>query len=270
MPEGDTIFRSADVLNRALAGGEITRFDSALSQLASARLVGRRVESVSARGKHLLFTFEGDLVLRTHMRMSGSWHLYRPGERWRRPASMARVVIATAGFEAVAFGVHDAEFLRRRDLERGVTGRLGPDLLAEELDMAEAIRRLRARADASIADALLDQGVLAGVGNVFKSEVLFLAGVHPDRRVAELDEATLERLVATARAALAANVPRRETPALTRRRNTTGRLAPTESLWVYGRRGRPCRRCGTPIEWRTQGPGARSTYWCPACQPAPR
>jgi endonuclease-8 len=268
MPEGDTIFRSAGVLHRALAGHEVTRFESALAPLASARLLGRRVETVAARGKHLLMSFSGDLVLRTHMRMSGSWHLYRPGERWHRPPSLARILIGTAEFEAVAFGVHDAEFTRSRGLPRTAAGQVGPDLLGEAFDAAGASTRAGARPDAAIADVLLDQRVAAGIGNVFKSEILFLAGVHPDTRVGYLPVPTLRGVFELARKALAGNVVRGASATAPSRRRTTGRMAPGESLWVYGRAGHPCRRCGTPIAWRRQGPGARSTFWCPSCQPA--
>ena len=268
MPEGDTIFRSASVLRRALAGQEITRFESALAPLASVRLEGRCVERVDARGKHLLMLFSGDLVLRTHMRMSGSWHLYRPGERWRRPRSCARILLVTAPFEAVAFGVHDAEFVKASDLDRTAAGRVGPDLLAGHVDADEVIRRARTFGHSTMGELLLNQRVAAGVGNVFKSEVLFLAGVHPDTPAGSVPERTLREVFRLAQDALAANVDRTG-QGITTRRRTTGRSAPGEGLWVYGRAGRPCRRCGASIAFRRQGTGARSTYWCPACQPAP-
>ena len=267
MPEGDTIFRAAHVLNLALAGQDVTRFETALAPLASVPLVGRTVARVSSRGKHLLVAFDRDLVLRTHMRMSGSWHVYRPGERWHRPSSAARILIATREFEAVAFDVQDAEFLNASRLNRDLAGRVGPDVLADEFDEQEAVRRLRANGHRRVADALLDQRTLAGVGNVYKSEVLFLAGLHPDERVCRVPETALAGLPALARKTLLANVPRGGKP-VTTERGTTGRMAPSERLWVYGRGGLPCRRCGTPIAWQRTGVDARSTYWCPRCQPA--
>lgn len=270
MPEGDTIFRSAAVLKRALAGRVITRFGTALVQLASARMVGRRIDDVAAAGKHLLMTFDGDLVLRTHMRMSGSWHLYRPGERWQRAPSMARITIGTDAFDAVAFGVHDAEFVRPRDLARTVTGHLGPDLLDERFDVRDAVKRMRARADEPLATALLDQRIVAGIGNVFKSEVLFLAGLHPDTSVRSLTDEALGAVLDLARKVLAANVAEGGAAGVRTERRTTGRVAPDESLFVYGRTGRRCRHCGTPIEWRRERVSARSTYWCPACQRLPQ
>ena len=242
-------------------------FSSALPQLACVALTGRTVERVLARGKHLVMVFDGDLVLRTHMRMSGSWHLYRHGERWNRPASAARILLSTAGFEAVAFGVHEAEFLRSAQLDRLLEARLGPDALADVFDEAEALRRLRADGRRTIADALLDQRTLAGVGNVYKSEVLFLAGLHPALRVGDIPEAVLASLPGLARKTLLANVRRGAGAPVGPERRTTGRLAPSEDLWVYGRGGLPCRRCGTPIAWRRHGADARSTYWCPRCQP---
>ena len=268
MPEGDTIFRSAQVLHRALAGTSVSGFESALPQLASVRLTGRTVERVEARGKHLVMVFDGDLVLRTHMRMSGSWHLYRHGERWTRPASAARILLSTAAFEAVAFGVHDAEFLRSAQLERVFDARLGPDVLADAFDETEALRRLRSDGSRTIADALLDQRTLAGVGNVYKSEVLFLSGLHPALRVRDVPETALASLPGLARKTLLANVPRANGIAVASERRTTGRLARSEELWVYGRGGLPCRRCGTPVAWQRHGVDARSTYWCPRCQPA--
>lgn len=274
MPEGDTIFRAADTLHRALAGKTVTRFDSVFPALLrvheDAPITGRVVESVGAAGKHLLMRFSGDLVLRTHLRMSGSWHLYRPGERWRRAAGDMRIVISTADFVAVAFLVHVAEFLEGRALERQRDLRaLGPDLLGATFDMAEAVARLRARADATIESALLDQRALAGIGNVYKSEVLFVCGVYPFTLVAGLDDATLTRLAEAARRLMRRNVGAAGAgvAAQAGARLTTVRLDPEERLWVYGRTGRPCRRCGTAIQSAKSGPHVRGTYWCPVCQP---
>ncbi len=287
MPEGDTIFRAARTLHRALAGHVVTRFDTAYAPLARVHddtpITGRTIEAVEAHGKHMVMRFSGDvtgsdagrvggawhgpLALRTHMRMHGSWHIYRPGERWQRPARDMRVLVATAEFVAVGFNVPDAEFEKAGDVgARDSIARLGPDLLRADFDASEAIRRLRERGPMPVAEALLDQRALAGIGNVFKSEVLFEAGVHPQTRVAALSDERLAALVASARRQLAVNVGD-STPRVGRR--TTGRMAVSEGLWVYGRGGRPCRRCGTPIAFERQGIGARPTYWCPRCQPAP-
>jgi endonuclease-8 len=277
MPEGDSIFRAARTLNRALAGRVIARFDSVFPQLTridvDRPLRGRTIERVTSRGKHLLMWFSGDLVLRTHMRMHGSWHVYRPGERWRRPRHEMRIHVATDGFDAVAFTVPVAEFCTQAELEREL-GDLGPDPLDDDFDAAAAARRLRAYGDVEIADALLDQRAIAGIGNVYKSEILFAARVDPFAPVATLDAATLERILAVAAKFMRANVADGSTAAIVTyagMRRTTARADPSARLWVYGRRGKPCRRCGEPISRAKQGLHARSTYWCTRCQPtAPR
>lgn len=267
MPEGDTIFRAARTLDRALAGKRVIRFESVLPQLSSAAIdhpvVGRSVDRVEAVGKHLLIRFSGSLTLRTHMRMNGSWHIYRPGERWLRARGSMRVLIATDDFEAVGFRIPEAEFIEG---ERApvATARLGPDLLAAEVDLEEIYRRLRAQPRLEIAEALLNQTIAAGIGNVFKSEILFACRCSPFRRVGEYDEAMLRAILATARAQLRANVI--DSPDVPSSRRTTGRANPAEALWVYGRNGLPCRRCGTPVRRAHQGANARLTYWCPSCQ----
>jgi endonuclease-8 len=273
VPEGDTIFRAARTLHRALAGHEIVRFESVLPALTRVHedtpITGRRVEHVQAAGKHILMRLTGDLVLRTHMRMNGSWHIYRPGERWRRPRRDMRVLVATADYEAVGFNVPVAEFLKERALERQDDLRLmGPDLLGLTFDADEAIRRFRARRDSSIADALLNQRVVAGAGNVYKSEVLFLCGVDPFTAVSSVTDERLHAILAMARKHLQANVIDPTSAIVTYRgyRRTTGRADPAERLYVYGRAGKPCRTCGTPIAVRAQGPHARLTYWCSSCQ----
>ena len=276
MPEGDTIYRAAVAMHRALAGRVVTRFESvypAVTRVADDRpIVGRTIESVSARGKHLLIAFSGDLVLRTHMRMNGSWHLYRAGIKWQRPARDMRVLVGAGDVEAVGFNVPVAELLTARELARHTQlSALGPDLLDPAFDPAEAARRMRARGSDAVGDALLNQRVLAGIGNVFKSEILFLAGVEPFTPVAALSDADIERLVAISHEQLAANVLTRSqtlTPSIGRR--TTRSLDPNKKLWVYGRGGKPCRRCGTKILARKTGLDARLTYWCPKCQVRPQ
>src|SRR5215210_5546270 len=248
MPEGDTIFKAARTLDRALSGKRVTRFESVFPHLTRVDdddpLTGRTIEGVRSSGKHLLMRFSGDLLLRTHMRMNGSWHIYRPGEAWQRPRHAMRVIVATEDFVAVGFDIPVAEMLTSRDLIRHHELRqLGPDLLDDSFDAAEAARRIRQRGASEIADVLLNQRVLAGIGNVYKSEVLFACGVSPFARVAALTGTEIEKLVATARRFLTVNVSERLAPMTTYSgfRRTTRRSNPKERLWVYGRAGDPCR-----------------------------
>jgi endonuclease-8 len=272
MPEGDTIFRAAQTLHRALAGQIVTRFESVFPGLARVDddhpVAGRTIESVTSRGKHLLFAFSGDLVLHTHMRMNGSWHLYRRDDRWQRPARDMRVLVATAEAVAVGFNVPIAELLSSRQLSRHTQLRaLGPDLLGADFDRDEAFRRLRERKGDPIGEALLNQRVLSGIGNMFKSEILFIARVNPFAPVAELDDAALSKIIEISLRQLHVNVASRSrTMAPTGGRRTTGSLHPSKGLWVYGRGGQLCRRCGTRILARKTGSDARLTYWCPGCQ----
>src|SRR5579885_1798650 len=276
VPEGDTIFRTARTLQRAIGGQEITRFETMLPRLARVeidlRVTGRSVEWVEPRGKWLLMHFSGGLILLTHLQMNGSWHIYRPGERWKRRHSDMRIIIGTPKMLAVAFSVQIAEFHSAASLERreGLVT-LGPSLLDEQFDEAEAVRRLRRLADTEIGDALLAQSALAGIGNIFKSETCFASRVNPFRLVGSLGDAELLGIVRKARQLLLANASREYTTRTVTYfgvRRTTGRADPAQELWVYQRRGEPCRCCGTPIEARKQGDGARATFWCPLCQPA--
>jgi endonuclease-8 len=274
MPEGDTIFRTARTLHRALAGQRVTDFDTRLPQLLTVPVrggvSGRDVSSVEARGKHVLIAFGQDLVLRTHLRMHGSWHLYRPGERWRGPRAQMRIVITTKDWLAVGFGIPDAEWLTAGALARhAVLQALGPDPLSLSFDPADAVRRFSADPSATIADALLNQRVIAGVGNVFKSEILFECRVHPFDQVGDLEPATLAALVESASRALRRNVGEAGQDSNDRRRMTS-RLNREEALWVYRRAGKACHRCGSEIHMRKVGLDARSTYWCPSCQPQRR
>jgi endonuclease-8 len=275
MPEGDSIFRAARTLHRALAGKQVTVFESALPALTrihdDSPVTGRTIERVNAAGKHLLMHFSGDLVLRTHMRMNGSWHIYRRGEKWRRSRRDMRIVIATTDFEAVGFSIPVAEFTSARTLGTHRELRaLGPDVLSEDFDAGAALDRLRQRATTAIAEALLNQRVLAGLGNVYKSEVLFMCHVNPFALVRDLDDAALAAIIETGRRVLRSNVSegRALMTTYTGFRRTTGRSDPKERLWVYGRARLPCRRCGTALRVRKQGADARLTYWCPECQGA--
>jgi Formamidopyrimidine-DNA glycosylase len=253
MPEGDTIYRAAKALHRALAGKTVTSFKTVFPQLArideDAPVKGRTIERVVSAGKNLVIEFSGDLHLHTHMRMSGSWHIYRPGERWQRPRRDMRIVISTDEFIAVAFSVPVAEFHTSRSLARDEDLRsMGPDLLGDTFDRDEASRRIRAHDGEEIANVLLNQRVVAGIGNIWKSETLFDARIDPFALVSSLDDGHLERIITSALKLL--------------RRSADGRGA----FAVYSRGGDPCRKCRTPIRYRKQGEDARGTYWCPKCQ----
>jgi endonuclease-8 len=231
------------------------------------RIVGSEITAVESLGKNLLIRFDNGLELRTHLRMNGSWHRYRPGERWRRPIGRARLVLEVPGAVAVCFDAPVVELLEQRaEAIHPSLGQLGPDLLAPSFDADEAMRRLRDpdRAPMSIAEGLLDQRALAGIGNVYKNEILWIERVSPFATVGALDDDTLRRLVATAHRLLLANVAGRNGP---ERVTTTGDRRAPGPLYVYGRTGRPCRRCRTPIARVSQGSDIpRSTFWCPTCQ----
>ncbi len=269
MPEGDTLARIAVALRPYLAGRVVTGARARLPGPQVSRIVGQKIDAVDAAGKNLLIKFDGGLELRTHLGLHGSWHRYRPGEAWRRPPSRAALVIEVPGAIAVCFDAPVVElFERRAEIVHPTISMLGPDLAAAEFDQPEAIRRLRDRAETAIGEAVLDQRALAGIGNVFKSEVLFMERVDPFAKIGTLDEATIERIVATARELLKDN----SRPEAAAGRTTTidlktgARLAPSR-LWVYDRAGRPCHRCGTIIEAGPQGSELpRTTYWCPTCQ----
>jgi endonuclease-8 len=255
MPEGDTILRTARTLGRALEGRRIRRSEGA-------DVADRTVTSVEARGKNLLVHFDDGRALHTHMRMTGSWHVYRPGERWQRPAWRARVVLETDAFVAVCFDAPVARMLAPgADRRAPDLASLGPDILAPDFDAREASARLRLRGEAPIGEALVAQGAVAGVGNVYKSETLFLCGVNPFGPVRDLSDETLRNVLARARELMRSSADGR-IPAAERRALGRGVRA-----WVYRRSGRPCRRCGTTIRMRRQGEAGRSTYWCPSCQP---
>jgi endonuclease-8 len=275
MPEGDTIFRAARTLNRALAGQLVTRFETQLPQLSrtdyDTPLAGRTVERVEAAGKWLRIFFSGDLILLTHMLMSGSWHIYRPGERWQRGRVQMRIAIYTEDYVAVAFRVPIAKFCTAAGLQRDRSvQQLGPDVLAPDFDEAAALQRLRTAPDVEVGVALLRQSLIAGLGNVYKSEACFASAVHPLRAIRSLSDGELQNLLSNARRLMLSNVTENsgnEIVTYTGLRRTTGRANPSERLWVYKREGLPCRRCGAPIVSCKQGAEARVTFWCPRCQP---
>lgn len=275
MPEGDTIFRTARALGRALAGRPVTRFQSTYPLLTrfhdDAPLTGRNVDRVESRGKWLLIHFSGGATLATHMLMSGAWHIYRPGERWQQPHGNMRILLENAEYIAVGFRVPVAQMHTAQSLVRD--HRIPPpvlDVLSAEFDAEATAERVRAYAGEGIGDVLLHQEVIAGVGNVFKSEICFVCGVHPFAQVGALSGQQIAQLIATAQRLVAANVMEDSGERIVTyrglHRRTTHDSNPAESLWVYGRAGEPCRRCGERIERRLQGPEARVTFWCPRCQ----
>ena len=233
----------------------MTAADTKVDGLPAAKLVGQRVEAVEARGKHLLMRLDSGQVLHSHMKMTGSWHVYRDGERWRRPSSEARLVLTCGDRVAVCFNAPVVELLARRaeQVHPALVG-LGPDLLVDPFDVGEVRRRARARPpDLAIGELLLDQRVVAGIGNIWRCESLFVERRNPWLPQSALGDDDLDRLVLTASRLMRAQL---------------GPWHPESGgRWVYGRSGRPCRRCGTRIEGRRQGEGARVAYWCPRCQP---
>jgi endonuclease VIII len=259
VPEGDTVWRTARHLDQALTGHVLTLTDFRVPEHATLDLAGRPVVGTVARGKHLLTRIGDDHTLHTHLKMEGAWHLYRPGTRWRRPTHEARVVLETEPWSAVGFALGVVEVVPRGD-EDQVVGHLGPDLLGPDWDPDEAVRRLSETPDRAVADAILDQRNLAGIGNLYKSELCFLAGLHPWTPVAQVS--SLDRLVRRAHVVLDANKERVE-------QTTTGDTRRGRRTWVYRRDKQPCRRCGTTVRVSMQGPDTqeRATYWCPTCQP---
>jgi len=264
VPEGDTIFQTAAALRPLLVGREVLAAQARSPGPAIERVVGSRITSIEPLGKHMVIRFDNGLALHTHLRMTGTWHRYAPGERWKMPAWRARVVLEVPEHVVVCFNAPVAELMEDRAVGfHPALVALGPDLAGPEFDSAEAFRRLKARPDLEIGEALLDQRIMAGVGNVFKSEVLFIDSVNPWTLVSALDDALVRQLIATARRLLLMNVAPASGP---HRVTTRGDPSARADLWVYGRAGRPCTRCRTPIRTRRQGILNRPTYWCPTCQ----
>lgn len=267
MPEGDTIFRTAAVLRRTLAGETVTAFEVSAPKVSAAardeEIVGTVVKAVDSNGKHLFITFgtTNEVVLHTHMKMSGSWHVYRPGERWWRPESEARVVIRTETVVAPCFHPPVVELLTAKELGlHRVVSALGPDIVRDEFDLEEAIRRIRTDQDRDIATALLDQRAISGIGNVFKVEALFLACLDPWAKVRDLDDDALRRVIGEARRLIRLNRDGGE-------RRTRFSLDPSDRMWVDERAGLPCHVCGTRVEsgWHP-GEDVRKSWYCPRCQ----
>jgi endonuclease-8 len=260
MPEGDTVFNTAQALDEALAGKRLTGSDFRVPRLATADLNGWTVLESVSRGKHLLLRLDSPehdrkLTLHSHLRMDGSWRVYQRDGRWG-PGHLVRVVLRTDEAVAVGYHLHDLALVPTAE-EHTLVGHLGPDLLGPDWDPAEAVRRIRESPAATLAEALLDQRNLAGIGNLYKCEVLYLRGIHPWRQVSTVDD--LAAVVDLAHRLLIANRGRWT-------QSTTGSLHRGGTTYVYGRRAQPCRRCGTAIQKAEQGD--RVTYWCPRCPPA--
>ena len=259
VPEGDTVWLAAQRLHGALGSSVLVSTDFRVPRHATTDLGGRTVREVVSRGKHILTRIDDDLTLHTHFRMDGTWHLYRPGRPWRGgPDHEVRVVLRVAEWTAVGYRLPVVALIARTD-EATVVGHLGPDLLGPDWDAAEAIRRLSATPDREIGPAMLDQRNLAGIGNLYKTELCFLLGVTPWTPVRDVD---LARLVERAHSLLRANRDRPE-------QVTTGERRPDRSHWVFERRA--CLRCGTRLRTAAQGqaPYARLSSWCPRCQHGP-
>ena len=259
MPEGDTLFRTAYTLRLALKGRIISGFRSPLLTLSQADLVGKTVIDVESRGKNLLIFLNNGGILYSHLRMDGSWHIYKPEVRWQKPERLAKVVIETEVYVVVCFSAPTVEYLTPTALKRHpVLSKLGQDLLSESFDADKALGELRQVDALPIGEAIMRQHVIAGIGNVYKSEVLFLCRADPFLPVASFDNAFLKRLITETRRLMMVN--------LGGHRRKTRYALDGGKLWVYERSGRPCRRCGALIRMRRQGMAGRSTYWCPQCQ----
>lgn len=263
MPEGDAVWRTAQRLAKALDGQTLVHTDFRVPQHATADLSGGTVVETVSRGKHLLTRIDGGpdadtrWTLHTHLKMEGSWRTYRRGERWSKPAHLARVVLDAGDRSAVGFQLGIVELLPR-ECEDDVVGHLGPDLLGPDWDDHEAVRRLTADPDRPLGEALLDQRNLAGIGTIYRSELCFLTGYDPRSPVRVV--ADPQRLVRLAHRVLVQN---KQLPQIC----TTGDKRRGHSLWVYGRGTERCLRCGTPIERAELGEQRRVGYWCPSCQP---
>jgi len=261
MPEGDTLHRTAHTLNRVLGKQTLTRVRSSVPDIARAELSGHVVEEVTALGKNLLVRFDDGRVLHTHLKMRGSWHVYRHGERWQRPEHQARVVLEVSDALAVCFAAPTVRLLAAHSAAADpYLAGLGPDLIPDAFDEAAAITGLAALADLPIGVAVMTQTALSGIGNIYKSETLFICKNNPFEAVAALDSSALSQIVLTARELLRKN----SRPGSSQR--TTTNAAGVGQYWVYRRSGEPCRVCGTTIGMQRQGELHRSTYFCPFCQ----
>lgn len=261
MPEGDTLYRTAARLRQTVDGGLLREARARPREgIDAASLPGRRLQGIESRGKHLLLHLDDRRCLHSHMGMTGSWHVYLPGEPWRKPAARAALVLCTDSHQAVCFSPRALQILSPDRLRRHPQlARLGPDLLAEPFDREAALERLRVHGATALGEALLNQTLLSGIGNVYKSEALFLCRLDPWSRVDSLDNAGLLALIERARGLMRRNLEGH-------RRRTRPGSPGGPRVWVYGRSGQPCLVCGTAVRMRRQGDAGRSTYFCPDCQ----
>lgn len=265
MPEGDTVYQAARRLHQALAGQVLTVSDFRVPRYATVSLTGSTLLEVVPRGKHLLMRCSGDVTVHSHLRMDGAWRTFAAGQPWRGgPGWQIRAILGNPRQVAVGYRLPVLDILRTAD-ESSVVGHLGPDVLGPDWDLDRVVASALAHPEREIGTVLLDQTVLAGLGNVYRIEACFVAGVSPWTRVGEVPD--LARLIDRARQMIAINADRPT-------RVTTGSTRPGEQLWVYGRGRRPCRRCGTAIRMAEQAPSGapeqeRVTYWCPRCQRGP-
>jgi endonuclease-8 len=273
VPEGDSVWRAAAQLHQALAGQTLTASDFRVPRFATLNLAGWTVTEVVPRGKHLLMRVKGpeqrELTIHSHLKMEGTWQVYPPGGRWRKPGFTARCVLRTAVADAVGFSLGIVEVVRTADEDR-IVGHLGPDLLGPDWDLAEAEQRIRAAPDVPIGIALLDQRNLAGIGNIYRCEACFLSGVHPATPVSDVQD--LRTLMTDAKQLLEANLgPGRRVTILNPRGMPVGRMAGRPGYWVYRREHQACLKCGTPIRravlGKLNGEEERDIYFCPKCQP---
>lgn len=261
MPEGDTIFRAATRLKAVLDGQIVERAESRWLGEAAETLAGRQIVAVEARGKHLLITFDNDRVLHSHMGMTGSWHIYLPGEAWLKPAHRAAIVLECPQVCVVCFTPKLVELLTVTALRRhDYLNRLGPDLLAGPPRDAEVVARFRQCNNLPIGQVIMNQTVVSGIGNVYKSEVLFLMRLNPLTLVSDMSDERILALTTKGRELMEKN--------LSGRPRTTRFALDGKRFWAYGRSGQPCYECGNPIELIRQGDAGRTTYFCPRCQPA--
>ncbi|WP_415974226.1 DNA-formamidopyrimidine glycosylase family protein [Rhodococcus sp. 077-4] len=259
MPEGDTVWRAANTLRAALEGQQLTLCDVRVPRYATVDFTGRIVDSVASRGKHLLIRV-GDYSIHSHLKMEGTWHVYALGARWRRPAFQARIILNTANAQAIGFELGVLDIIENED---DAVGYLGPDLLGPDWDPDVALSNLESDPNRPIGLALLDQRNIAGLGNVYRNEICFLRGVDPRTPVVEAGD--LRKMIDLSFRTITANKNRNQ-------RVTTGDRRPGRHFWVYGRENKPCRRCGTTIEFGLIGDNPleeRQIYSCPHCQPLP-
>ena len=267
VPEGDTIYRAAASIRRWLGLRVITAAESRVAGLNLETLVGRTVEQVEPHGKHLVISFgvhpdrpnDQPVALHSHMRMSGSWHVYTATAEWQRPKRQAKVILTADDRLAVCFNAPIISLLEQREVARATSiGELGPDVLVDPFNVAEVVTRARSNRNAdAIGEVLLDQRVVAGIGNIYRCEALFLEAIHPWTILRQLSNEQLAAVVSTASTIMRANIGKAVARNFGRGENQP---------WVYGRNGLPCRKCGTIVQARKQGSQARTAYWCSLCQ----